>query len=423
VLQTRGVSALDPRLRSWRTRVFAATWISYATYYFCRKPFYISKPVLESELGWNADLLGLIGACYLIAYAAGQFTSAWLGDRAGARLLVLGGMIVTALCNIGFGLSNSWATFAAFMVVNGLAQATGWPGNVASMAEWFRRKERGTVMGIWATNFQVGGVAANALASWALGALGFRWSFFLGTAIVLLSATFYFFNQRNRPEDAGLPPFRDEDESPGEASTDERIAWPRAVWINTFLVGGFYFFIKFIRYAVWSWAPYLLKKYYALSPSDAGYLSTVFDVAGIAGVITVGFLSDRLFSGRRTKVSFFSVLMMAVACTFLFLLGRESLTLFAIGIGMIGFFLYGPDALMSGAAAIEVGSKRSAARAAGIINGMGAVGSVFQELVLGKLLSKAGVTPVFATLVGSSLLGAACLFAVLLRNRSGAADL
>ena len=42
---------LSPSLRVWRMRVFAATWLSYATYYFCRKPFYISKSVLESELG------------------------------------------------------------------------------------------------------------------------------------------------------------------------------------------------------------------------------------------------------------------------------------------------------------------------------------------------------------------------------------
>src|SRR5687768_12335446 len=98
---------LDPRLRTWRIRVFTATWISYASYYFCRKPFYISKSVLEGELGWSPELLGLIGACYLIAYAVGQFTSAWLGDRLGARMLVIAGMLVSAACNVIFGFANS----------------------------------------------------------------------------------------------------------------------------------------------------------------------------------------------------------------------------------------------------------------------------------------------------------------------------
>lgn len=416
---------MDAKLRNWRIRVFAATWVSYAAYYFCRKPFYISKSVLESELGWNTELLGIIGACYLIAYAVGQLTSAWIGDRLGARFLVLSGMAVSAGCNLVFGFTNSWVMFAVFMTVNGLAQATGWPGNVAAMAEWFRRKERGTVMGFWATNFQVGGVAANGVAAYVLGAYGFRWSFFVGTSVVMATWIFYLFNQRNRPEDVGLERLRDEGETEESEAIAERdgTSWPRNVWINTLLVGTFYFFIKFIRYAVWSWTPYLLKRYYEMTPSDAGYLSTAFDVAGIAGVIAVGFLSDRVFRGRRAKVSFFFVLFMVLACAFLYVLGRHNLWLFGIGIGMIGFFLYGPDALMSGAAAIEVGSRRSAARAAGIINGMGSVGAVVQELILGRVLAQSGVGTVFGFLVASSLLAAACLGALLLRNRSGAADL
>lgn len=416
---------MDPLLRSWRVRVFAATWLSYFAYYFCRKPFYIAKPVLETELGWTTDVLGAIGASYLIAYAIGQFTSAFFGDRVGARALVLSGMLVTASMNVLFGLTSLWILFAVFMFINGLAQATGWPGNVAAMAEWFRRNERGTVMGFWATNFQAGGVAANALAAYLLGAHGFRFAFFAGALVVVGVALFYWGNQRNRPEDVGL---RLDD--PAEAETagraggddDGPVVWSRAVWTNALLIGAFYFFIKFIRYAVWSWAPYLLKKYYAMEPSQAGYLSTAFDLAGIVGVVVVGLVSDRVFRGRRTTVSFVSVLLMTVSCGFLYLLGRESLALFGVGIALVGFFLYGPDALMSGAAAIEVGSKRSAARAAGLINGMGAVGAVVQELVLGKLLKSAGVTPVFATLMASSVCAAACLAVILWRNRTGAAD-
>jgi OPA family sugar phosphate sensor protein UhpC-like MFS transporter len=414
---------VGPSLRQWRIRVFGATWLSYAAYYFCRKPFYIAKPVLEQELGWNAELLGAIGACYLVAYALGQFTSSWLGPRLGGRVLVLTGMAISALANLGFGVANGWATFAVLMVVNGLAQATGWPGNVAIMAEWFRRKERGTVMGVWATNFQVGGVAANALAAYVLGAAGFRWSFFAGVLVVLASWVFYLLNARNRPQDVGLPAV-DDDAADGRAGPESSadLRWPLKTWINALLIGGFYFFIKFIRYAVWSWAPYLLKKYYALKPDEAGYLSTIFDLAGVVGVIAVGFLSDRYFAGRRAKISFIFVLLMTLGCVFLYLLGSQTITLFAISIGLIGFCLYGPDALMSGAGAIEIGSRRSAAKAAGIINGMGAIGAVVQELVLGRMLGTEGVVAVFATLVTSSLLSAGCLGVLLLRNRAGAAD-
>jgi len=407
--------------------VFAATWASYAGYYFCRKPFFICKAALGEDLGWDPSLLGLIGTCYLVAYAAGQFMAGGLGTRFGSRALLLVGMAVSIGANMAFGFTNSWATFAAFMVVNGLAQASGWSGNVGALAPWFRRKERGTVMGFWATNYQVGGVLANALAAWVLGQWGFQWSFFTGSMVLLVVWAFFALNQRNLPEDVGLTPIADEDESATEAGAEPvqgaGLGWSRDVVINVLVVGVFYFFVKFIRYALWSWAPFLLYRDYGLELDEAGFVSTLFDLGGIAGVIAAGWLSDRLFHGRRARVSFLFILAMAGACVMLYTLGPASLVLFAVSIGLVGFTLYGPDSLMSGAGAIDVGSLRGAALAAGIINGMGAIGAVVQELLLGKLLDTGGAGPVFATLVGSALLAAAALAVVLVRNRLGRADL
>ena len=81
-----------------------------------------AKASLESELGWDAQMLGLAGASYLTAYALGQFLSGWFGNRWGPRVIVLSGMGVSAGANMVFGLTNSWGTFLAFMVINGLAQ-------------------------------------------------------------------------------------------------------------------------------------------------------------------------------------------------------------------------------------------------------------------------------------------------------------
>jgi len=420
---------MDPQMRQWRRRVFTATWLSYAGYYFCRKPFFIAKPALSEELGWDPAMLGYIGTAYLIAYTVGQFIAGAAGNKWGPRLLLLTGMAVSIVANLGFGFSNSSGTFMALMVINGLAQATGWAGNVGSMAPWFRRRERGTVMGVWATNYQVGGVLSNTLAAWMLGRWGFEASFFAGSAVLLAVWCFFVFNQRDRPEDLGLPPLDDEDED-ASANAEDRpsggvlAGWSRQIWTNVLLVGVFYFFVKFIRYSLWSWSPLLLRRDFGLDLDDAGYLSTAFDLAGIAGVVVAGWLSDKMFSGRRARISFLFILGMAASCLMLYLLGPTSLVLFGISIALVGFFLYGPDALMTGAAAIEVGSLRSATLAAGIINGMGAVGSVAQELLLGRLLGEGqGVTQVFALLLASSVAAAIALSVLLWRGKRGEADL
>lgn len=407
-----------PEMRNWRRRVFAATWLSYAGLYFCRKPFFIAKASLEEAWGWDPAVLGYVGIAYLISYAFGQFVAAAAGTRWGPRLVLLVGMAVSIGANLAFGFVSDARVFAAFMVLNGLAQSTGWSNNVGTMANWFHRKERGTVMGVWATNFQVGGVAANGLAAAVLAAYGLQWAFAAGSVVLLGVWAFFVFNQRNRPEDVGLEPLPPDEEDPDiEPGKSE---WTRDLVTNVALVGLFYFFVKFVRYAVWSWAPYLLSTSYGLDVDEAGYLSTAFDLAGIAGVIVIGIVSDRWFAGRRSGVSFLFICAMAASCLMLYTLGPQSLVLFGISLALIGFTLYGPDALMSGAGAMDVGSARTAVLAAGIINGMGSIGSVVQELLLGQMLSAdAGVGAVFGALLTSSMLAALCLGVLIVRGRAG----
>jgi sugar phosphate permease len=412
---------LDPKLKQWRARVFASTWLSYVGFYFCRKPFYIVKSDLGEAMGWDAASLGLIGSAYLAAYTVGQFLAGWSGTKFGPRKVLILGMAGSVLCNIAFGFSNSVATFAAFMALNGLAQATGWSNNVGTMGNWFRRQERGTVMGFWATCFQWGGVFANGAAAWVLGRMGFQYSFFAGSLVLSLVLLFFLFNQRDKPEDVGLVlhEVAPEDEEARDASG----RWSKQVITTVLIVGVFYFFVKFIRYALWSWAPFFLSRNYGLEGDDAGYFSTIFDFAGIFGVIAAGYLSDRFFSGRRAKISFYFLLLMIGSTVVMYVGGQAALVLFGISLALVGFTLYGPDALMTGAAAQDIGGKQ-ATLAAGIINGMGAIGSVVQDVVIGGMYEEGGgnLGPIFAMLVGAAVLAAVALAVVLVRNRMGVSD-
>ncbi len=411
--------AVPVEIRSWRWRIFAATWASYAGYYFCRKPFYIAKASLGTENEWSASVLGNIGAAYLVAYMVGQFVAAFVGTRWGPRVNLLLGMGVSVGCNLAFGLtSGSWA-FGALMVLNGLAQASGWSSNVGTMSEWYSRAERGTVMGLWGTNFQVGGIAANTLAAWVLQAMGYRWAFVAGALTLSVAWVLVLLFQRNRPEDVGLPSMPAEPVAGGGAAIAEESGWTGQILTNTLLVGVYYFFVKFIRYALWSWAPYVLEKSYGLRGDQAGYLSTAFDAAGLFSVVAIGFLSDRLFGGKRVGISLIFIAGMTAAAAGLWWASDAGVVPFGIAIAVIGFCLYGPDAIMSGAAAMDVGTRKTAVAATGIINGMGSAGSVVQEFVFGALLAAGGMTAAFGTLVGSASCALCCLSVLFVRGRLG----
>lgn len=421
---------------SWRGRILVSTWLAYAGFYFCRKAFYVVKADLESELGLDAAALGDIGFAYLVAYTLGQFVSAALGPRTGPRVLLLTGMAGSVLANVGFGFAESYGSLLGLMVLNGFAQATGWPCCIGTLAFWTRRSERGWLLGLWSTCYQIGGVLANAWAAFWLEREGFRGSFLAASVVLAVVWLVVLVFQRNRPEDVGLPAVVDDntaevggghddtrDSVVGDAVPDD--GFTRAVIVNVLLIGAFYFGVKFIRYALWSWTPYFLQKSYGLAGHEAGYLSTVFDVAGFLGVITAGVLSDKLFGSRRAKLAFLMLLGMLAGTAALFVVGSLGVVWFAACLALVGFMLYGPDALLTGAGAIDVGSRRVALTAAGIINGMGSIGSIVQETVVSRVWqqSDGDMAPIFAMLFGASLLSVCALAVVLWRNKRGRSDL
>jgi sugar phosphate permease len=73
---------------------------------------------------------------------------------------------------------------------------------------------------------------------------------------------------------------------------------------------------------------------------------------------------------------------------------------FIVLLGLIGFTAMGPDALLSGACAMDAGSRRQAALAAGVINGLGSIGPILQEPVIGWLKQNVGINSVFSLLLG-----------------------
>ena len=161
----------------------------------------------------------------------------------------------------------------------------------------------------------------------------------------------------------------------------------------------------------------MLQKNFGLAGDKAGYLSTVFDVCGVLGVIVLGRVSDKVFGGRHALSSFLMILGLVGATVAAMTMGASSVTIFTVCIGAMGFTLYGPDALMTGAGVMDLVGKNTV-RASGIIGGLGAAGSVLQEVLIGS--SNAQLGPILVMLVGSAVLTAGCLGAFILVSRTRA---
>jgi len=234
----------------------------------------------------------------------------------------------------------------------------------------------------------------------------------------------FYLLQRNRPEDVGLAPIDDpltaKDES-RDPNAPRSTKLSSDQWTNVLLVGGFYFCAKLIRYAVWSWAAYFLANTYGLGDKQANGYATVFEITGLAGAFITGWMSDRFFHSRRAGASLIMMLAMTTCIGALILFGGASVVLFVVLIGAVGFTLYGPDALLSGAGAMDIGGRDAATFATGVIAGFGAIGPIVQELVISRMYDSKGgsLMPVLVLLFCSAAIGSAFCFALVVRNRRG----
>jgi sugar phosphate permease len=112
---------------------------------------------------------------------------------------------------------------------------------------------------------------------------------------------------------------------------------------------------------------------------------------------------------------------MTVATGLLILFGDSGVEVFLVLLGFVGFTLYGPDALLTGAGSIDIGGRRAAVYATALISGLGSLGPVVQEVVIARLYdsSSGNLTPIFVLLFGSAAAAALFCAALVWRNRRG----
>lgn len=382
---------LTPEQNAWRWRILISTYFAYAGYYLTRRVFTICKTTIAADFDIELSDMAHIWTAFLVAYMIGQFLSSYLGRRYGPRILLLGGLGISMLINVVFGFTNSYATFMAFMFFNGLVQATGWPGVVGGISRWLRPSERGKVMGVWSTSYQVGSLAVKYLGGALLAYCGWRWSFWGCTLAASGLWLLVYLWQRDDPREVGLDPIVDDAEEEGRAiqsASSERITFREYLTLATHPVvltmGISYFCIKFMRYALDSWLPAFLN-IQGMSPAMAATYSSVFEWAGLGGAIVAGWALDRIFRGNWAVLCFTMGLGMLAGYLGVVYLGVNPVIL-ALCYGLIGFMMYGPDTILAGAASVAVAGKVNGVALAGLVNGIASVGPVIQEQVIGWLI-------------------------------------
>jgi sugar phosphate permease len=112
--------------------------------YVQRQGFVAATPYIKADFKFSDELMGYLGAAWLIAYGAFQVPGGWFGDRLGARhmltVLVLGWSLAVGAVGLIAGLpAGGWAPFACLVALQFLfaaLQSGGFPGVARVVADW-----------------------------------------------------------------------------------------------------------------------------------------------------------------------------------------------------------------------------------------------------------------------------------------------
>lgn len=339
-------------------------------------------------------------------------------------------------------------------VINGYLQGMGIPPFTKIMTHWIHPDELATKMSIWNMSHSIGAGLVFGLCGWFimphLGAdmsanadvvatitanleanaspeevLSFaqhfgawRLCFIIPALFALAGALGIFLLVKNSPSDVGFAEVVEKKEGSGGIQTAEQKAEynafvRRKVFGNRLIwtLGITNFFVYIVRFAALDWGPTLLTESKGLSLAMATTLCIVFEfIGGNLGMVVAGWLTDHLFGNRAHRTCVFCMAGVVFSVAVFWAIPQDSAWWIQIlPFTLIGFFVYGPQALL-GISAANQATNRAAATANGILGIFGYASTLISGVGFGYVAQNYGWDGAYLTILVMALLG---MFALL----------
>ena len=428
---------VDSNYKKLRWQVFLGIFIGYAGFYIVRKNFSMAIPEL-APFGFETGELSIVLSMNAIAYALSKFLMGSVSDRSNARVFLPLGLVLAAISMAfmivpvtAIGPEHKMWAIALMAVLNflvGWFNGMGWPPCGRVMTHWFSIKERGTKMSIWNCAHNVGGALVGPMAvygaiwfgSWFYGSQT-QYYFLIGTyafpaAVAIFIAILAYIFIRDTPQSCGLPSIEKyrNDYPKNYSEKHEQVLTAKEIFFKYVFNNKMLWFIAIanafvymVRYGCLDWAPAFLKDSQGYDIKDAGWAYFAYEFAAIPGTLVCGWLSDKVFKGRRAITT---IIFMALVAVFILLYWRFSYnyTIVTLSLIGIGFFIYGPVMLI-GVQALDLAPKNAAGTAAGLTGFFGYFfgTAILANIVIGYVAGSVGWDWTFVLLL------AACALSIL----------
>jgi OPA family glycerol-3-phosphate transporter-like MFS transporter 1/2 len=400
------------------------------------------------------QLLAYLDTAFLASYAICMFGSGVVAERTNLRYLITASSILSGLALIAFGVSyqldiHSMLYFIIVQIFAGATQSTGWPVVVTCVGNWLDDSSRGTIYGIWNSHTNLGNILGATIAGYFVES-DWGLSFIVPGGIMIAVGLLLFLFLVPSPKDVNLA--RPTEHSSVESrevltivtacqkqtelnsdlennkiatisssssqETLKAVSFMTALKIPGVIEYSFcLFFSKLVSYTFLYWLPRYIASSTTFNSEDSAYLSTPFDVGGIAGAILAGYLSDRFkVNGIICNI----MLLVAIPSMFMYQTFGAYSSLHNICLQLIvGLLVNGPYCLITTSVSADLGHRikdgHAMATVSAIIDGMGSLGAVVGPLFAG-LVQSGDWRAVFWMLMMSDVLAALCIARITIQD-------
>ena len=420
----------------WQWRVIICSMIGYAMFYFVRKNFSFAIPLLNEEYGISNASFGIIMTLGGLIYGVSKFVNGILADRTNPRWHLAIGLAICVLTSFLFGFADKISTFftgstqgegfirgmvivmGVLYIINQIFQGCGFAPCNHLMVSWVPPKELATKMSIWNTPASII-MSMESVVAVICGYLT-RWQlcFWVPAAIACVGVFFVILTLRDTPKSVGLPELPkvkgELDESEHKDPKAFKAFLMKKVFLNPviWVLAVTDLFVYIVRFAILDWGPSMLTDM-GLSPELTGWTVAIFEVAGCAGMLCAGYISDKFFKSRSQRVCAIEMALVAVCLIALHFIQDAGLpVLFLVILALAGFLIYGPQALL-GVTAANIATKKAASSAVGLIGLMSYLSTIITGWGFGALADRfGGWSWIFITMGALAVVGAVLILSL-----------
>jgi sugar phosphate permease len=396
-----------------RYLVLLLTVAAYMITYLDRVLLSAAVPSIQKEFGFSLVTMGWVLGAYQIAYAVFQIPGGWLGDRFGARWSLAAVVVWWSAFTALTALTWSALTLAVCLFLFGMGEAGAFPIATRSLSRWMLPSERGFAQGATHAGSRLGGALTPVLAVTLIAHFGWRMPFFTFALVGIVWAAVWFGYYRNTPgEHSGTNEAERQliagalGSAPGRSAS---VPW-RAILSQpqTWLLSGMYCCYGYNIGIFLTWFPKYLQASRGLDLQHMGLYASLPLLAGFAGDLCGGTLSDFLLrrSGNlklaRRAVATSGFVLTACAIP---LACFTSDPLASIGFFCLAVFGLELTVGISWAITLDIGGNYAGSVSA-VMNTWGNLGATAAAALTGYIVANSGWQAAFLVLAGLAVLAA-----------------